>query len=81
MKCFASPKVTPTDFSHSGSVLRNMKEKGEPSGLPLYHRRLNTALDKYRLDLSLYYSESAFIEIRLMANVYIDVCSFTVHQL
>lgn len=55
MKCFASPKVTPTDFSHSGAVLGSEKEKGEPSRLPLYDLGPNTFLDKYSLDLSLRY--------------------------
>lgn len=56
MKCFASPKVTPTDFSHSDAVLGSKEEKGELSRLSLYDLRPNTFLDKYSLDLSLLYS-------------------------
>lgn len=60
MKCFALPKVTPTDFSHSAAVLGSKEEKGEPSRLPFYDLRLNTFLDKYSLYLSLHYSVRLF---------------------
>lgn len=66
MEHFALLKVTPTDFSHSASVLASMKKKGEPSGLPLCHHRPNMAVDKYRLDL--FSSKSAFVDLRLMAK-------------